>query len=1231
MPANVAITQDTANPYSEADIRINPNNLLQIIAASNANNGASQAQYWSSDGGVTWNQASLPTVSGDNFQGDPAVDWTSDGTAWALANGVAIMTAKVVVRGFKSTDGGKTWTNDSVLSGTQTATDKPSLWVDRSTSSPFHDNMYAVWHLGAACWVASRKGPGGTWQAPIQVSGSETTLTADGGDIKTNAFGDVFVFWPDAGGQTLRVAKSTDGGATFSALPGSPVKIASTFGQFTIKIPAQNTRTTATGTIGCLIYITGGAFRTATQDLVFACWHDLTGGTGCNSEANQPGGTVTSTCKTRIWFARSIDGGKTWGSAQKLNDQSSLNDQFFPRLAVDDLTGNLMVVYYDTVNDPNRVKTDIWMQNSSDGGATWSPAVQVTTAQTDESTGSKDNSQQYGDYIGLSGYGGRFFACWTDRRGGGDEQIWGAPLAIPSLGFRVDKDTFGQDEVAAKASYPSAYWLAVDGFTNESLGFNSSSDLNSTPNPQPTVTATVDPTLNPTLTAGQIATVAANLPTVNTLGPLPILATDPTLGLEMQTFLYPYTISFANSNAFNALSAHQIVLVTLSASLTVGPVTVKAQATIELAKGEDPFFTDVNPADPTTFPAWLSFDLRFFKVTPSQSHQMFSVPNPTDASGAVPYIQNVLKNLNNSSLITNGDTFDGTLSQDEEQSALEFLPTDKDGNPTFNFAVARVRIVAASQTTVGPVRVFFRLFQAASTASNFSEVGTGEGTYRWGTDGSANHKIPLLGVEKDQSGNLEYVTVPCFAAPRVNQTSPADMKTQHDDTNAVQITTVAGGEVDTFFGCWLDVNQTGQAADNFLIPTPPASQSQWDGPWTGTQTLSGAIAVSPHQCLIAEIRFDDTPIPPGATYSTSDKLAQRNIAWIDGPNPGTDASRVMPHPFEIRASFSADTPDELMITWGATPSGTTASLYFPAVPASAILKLANATYPAHRLTELDGNTIQCPAEGVTLVPIPQGKGRYAGLLSLDLPLGIGRGAIYEVVVRQLTQATPQVVSPPPGPRITVPAAGIPAATTPDGPISWRQALGAFQYTIVVSTKDQLLVPEERLLAWLKWRVSVTPPGSRWRPILSRYLDQVSGRVSGFGGNPGAIQPSPTGGPIPTRVKVAITFPPNFNTFLVGKPIEVRGNATWTPAGPSPIQSMQLSAFESRFDGVTFGQWVHVNDFPLTLTPEPGNTVIWVHEVIPFDGMVRYLLTAFAFGFDGELIGSSDPLFLKSVS
>src|SRR5262249_12587928 len=156
-------------------------------------------------------------------------------------------------------------------------------------------------------------------------------------------------------------------------------------------------------------------------------------------------------------------------------------------------------------------------------------------------------------------------------------------------------------------------------------------------------------------------------------------------------------------------------------------------------------------------------------------------------------------------------------------------------------------------------------------------------------------------------------------------TSPADMKTQPEDTpNAYTIDVVPGSEVDSFFGCWLDLNRPEQ---KFLAQSPPPGLP--DGPFSGTLvSINEAITKAPHQGLIAEIRFDDTPIPAGATSANSDKLAQRNIAWIDGPNPGATPSRRMPHPFEIRPSpLKAASLDELMILWGNTPQGSKASLY----------------------------------------------------------------------------------------------------------------------------------------------------------------------------------------------------------------------------------------------------------------------------------------------------------------
>jgi hypothetical protein len=413
---------DPAGRRSESDIRVNYRDPSKIVAASNnISSSGYQVQYWSADGGLTWGRTTLPPVfeggSADSFQSDPAVDWTSDGTAWAATLGIRGGGGILKLRVYKSADGGATWTFDSTVSGAQTSADKEMMWVDHSAASPFKDSIYLVWHNGAPVYLSRRTPGAGTWSAPVLVSGAETTGTGIGSDVKTNAQGDVFAFWPDTGSRFLYRSKSTDGGASFSA----PLSIGRSFGAYDIAVPAFASRR-------ALIYVSGGAYRTATKDLVYAVWNDLAGGPDCDQPGEAPGSNVASPCKTRIWFTRSTDGGATWAAARKINDQASLNDQFNPWMVVDETTGALGVIYYDTVADPGRKKTDLWYQSSFNDGGTWTPPVKVTSAPTDETTGSADFGNQYGDYNGLSGIAGRFFPSWTDRRGGGNEEIWTAAV-----------------------------------------------------------------------------------------------------------------------------------------------------------------------------------------------------------------------------------------------------------------------------------------------------------------------------------------------------------------------------------------------------------------------------------------------------------------------------------------------------------------------------------------------------------------------------------------------------------------------------------------------------------------------------------------------------------------------------------------------------------------------------------------------------------------------------------
>ena len=318
--ANERISGLQLSPRSESDIRIDFWNSSKVIAASNdIETGGTLAEFYSSDGGATWGQSSLPQVSGDIFQGDPAVDWTSDGTAWSTALGIINTATNVKVRAFKSTDGGATWSFDSVVSGTQTATDKEMLWSDHSATSSYKDNLYAVWtNGGGTTYVNRRTASGGTWGTPQSLLVS--TFSAEpGADVKTNAYGDVFAFWPgtDNGASStpnrMFVSKSIDGGVTFS----SAVTVGGTYGLFQISIPAQSSRKV-------LIAPTTGAYRTASKNLVYAAWHDLTGASGCTTSANAPGTNTASTCKSRIWFTRSTDG-VVWTTPVARRRSSSLD------------------------------------------------------------------------------------------------------------------------------------------------------------------------------------------------------------------------------------------------------------------------------------------------------------------------------------------------------------------------------------------------------------------------------------------------------------------------------------------------------------------------------------------------------------------------------------------------------------------------------------------------------------------------------------------------------------------------------------------------------------------------------------------------------------------------------------------------------------------------------------------------------------------------------------------
>ena len=127
---------------------------------------------------------------------------------------------------------------------------------------------------------------------------------------------------------------------------------------------------------------------------------------------------------TDIYVRYSDDGGATWSAGVRVNDDATKNSQFLPKIALDPTTGNLAVVWHDArldlgrggPGDTNGLPNDdaqFWGAFSTDGGATFTTNIQIS-AGTSNSHDS-GNGIDYGDYTGLSFYGGIAHPAWADN------------------------------------------------------------------------------------------------------------------------------------------------------------------------------------------------------------------------------------------------------------------------------------------------------------------------------------------------------------------------------------------------------------------------------------------------------------------------------------------------------------------------------------------------------------------------------------------------------------------------------------------------------------------------------------------------------------------------------------------------------------------------------------------------------------------------------------------------
>jgi hypothetical protein len=228
----------------------------------------------------------------------------------------------------------------------------------------------------------------------------------------------------------------------------------------------------------------------------------------------------------------------------------------------------------------------------------------------------------------------------------------------------------------------------------------------------------------------------------------------------------------------------------------------------------------------------------------------------------------------------------------------------------------------------------------------------------------------------------------------------------------------------------------------------------------------------------------------------------------------------IPQTFDLRPSRrsgeSATTllgyPDELMIDWGDTPRGSKVQIYWPQASSSDVVRLAMMLYATAPPRAVDLATVECTVTSrVTFVPIPFAVGEnFAGLFTIEPPPGIVPGEEFHVVVRRIsTRRLPTQPILAARPRVVARAPHT-AVKRPGVTRDWRYVVGTFQITIPVRKPEDLLVPEERKLSIMKWRLLQTPITNRWYPVLQRYVSYLAGLVNALGGNAAGIPPSPIG-------------------------------------------------------------------------------------------------------------------------
>jgi hypothetical protein len=420
------ILGDAAN---EPSIAVDPTDPSKMVIGWRQFNTVSssfrQAGYaYTTNGGQSWKFPGV--IEPGVFRSDPVLDSDTEGNFYY--NSLTSVGPDFFCHVFKSTDGGATWDSGTFARGG----DKQWMVIDR-TGGVGTNHIYAYWtSYYSICAPGSftRSADGGeSYDSCVAIPQNPYW-----GTLAVGPYGEVFVFGSTISDEFVmaRSFNARDSGSTIVWDTATVVNLDGEIWGF-----AGSTSPNPGGLLG-------------------QAWVAADGSTGPYR------GYLYALCSVRrtsvsdpmdVMFARSTDGGTTWSSPVKINDDSLLTAwQWFGTMSVAP-NGRIDVIWLDTRDNPGSVNSSLYYSHSTDAGETWAPNHRLSDPFNPHIGWPQQNKM--GDYFDMISDSVGANIAWAGTFNG-EQDVYYGRITLPLLG--VEPTAYhAPDRLSLMQNYPNPF------------------------------------------------------------------------------------------------------------------------------------------------------------------------------------------------------------------------------------------------------------------------------------------------------------------------------------------------------------------------------------------------------------------------------------------------------------------------------------------------------------------------------------------------------------------------------------------------------------------------------------------------------------------------------------------------------------------------------------------------------------------------------------------------------